>query len=121
MKKPSNFKDWAVLPLGQFFILFGLPMLIGGIWLIVRGGSWQLLPAEIAFIVSGYLLLLRRRSVLREYAHPTALTHSKLLDMEDFEKRDDSSNGVNHLQTIDKLQAYALKAKNHTHIKKHGG
>jgi hypothetical protein len=56
-----------------------------------------------------------------EYAHPTSLAHSKLLDMEDFEKRDNSSKGVNHLRTIDKLQAYALEAKDHTHIKKHGG
>jgi quinoprotein glucose dehydrogenase len=61
MKKPSNLKGWAVFVLGLFFILFGLPMVIGGIWLIALGGSWYYLPAGIAFIVSGALLLLHRR------------------------------------------------------------
>jgi len=59
--------------------------------------------------------------VLWEYANPTALAHSKLLDMEDFEKRDDSATGVNNLRTIDKLQAYACEARDHTHIKQYGG
>jgi quinoprotein glucose dehydrogenase len=36
-------------------------MLIGGTWLIALGGSWYYLPAGIAFIVSGGLLMLRRR------------------------------------------------------------
>lgn len=59
--KPSDFKGWAVFALGLFFILFGLPLLIGGAWLIALGGSWYYLPAGIAFITSGALLMLRRR------------------------------------------------------------
>jgi quinoprotein glucose dehydrogenase len=59
--KPSNFKGWAVCALGLFFILFGLPMLIGGTWLISIGGSWYYLPAGMAFIASGVLLMQRKR------------------------------------------------------------
>ena len=59
--KPSDFKGWAVFALGLFFILFGVPLLIGGFRLITLGGSWYYLPAGIAFISSGSLLMLRRR------------------------------------------------------------
>lgn len=68
MKKPSDYKEWAVFSLGLFFILFGLPMVIGGIWLLVLGGSWYYLPAGTAFIVSGWLLILRRRHGATVYA-----------------------------------------------------
>jgi quinoprotein glucose dehydrogenase len=61
MNKPSDFKGWAVFTLGLLFVLFGLSMLIGGAWLIALGGSWYYLPAGIAFIVSGGLLMRRRR------------------------------------------------------------
>lgn len=37
MKKPTNLKGWVVFALGLFFMLFGLPMLIGGILLILIG------------------------------------------------------------------------------------
>jgi hypothetical protein len=37
---PSDFSGWAVFALGVFFVLFGLPLLIGGVWLIVLAGSW---------------------------------------------------------------------------------
>ena len=47
MNKPPDFKGWAVFALGLFFILFGLPMVIGGSWLVILGGSWYDLPAEI--------------------------------------------------------------------------
>jgi quinoprotein glucose dehydrogenase len=59
--KPSDLKGWAVCVLGLFFILFGLPMLIGGTWLISIGGSWYYLPAGMAFIVSGVLLMQGKR------------------------------------------------------------
>ncbi|MBB1399778.1 hypothetical protein [Pseudoalteromonas sp. SG44-8] len=39
MNKPPDFKGWAVFALGLFFILFGLPMVIGGSWLVILGGS----------------------------------------------------------------------------------
>ena len=68
MNKPTDFKAWAVFALGLFFILFGLPMVIGGSWLVILGGSWYYLPAGIAFIVSGWLLLIRRRLGATIYA-----------------------------------------------------
>jgi len=59
--KPSDFKGWAVLALGVLLILLGMPLLIGGVRLIALGGSWYYLPAGIALITSGALLMLRRR------------------------------------------------------------
>ena len=66
--QPSDFKGWAVFALGLFFILFGLPLLIGGAWLIALGGSWYYLPAGVAFITSGALLMLRQRFGATVYA-----------------------------------------------------
>jgi quinoprotein glucose dehydrogenase len=66
--KPSGFKGWAVLTLGLLFILFGLTMLIGGVWLSVLGGSWYYLSAGIALIFSGGLLMWRRRLGATVYA-----------------------------------------------------
>jgi len=68
MKNPTNYKEWAVFALGLFFMLFGLAMLVGGIWLIVIGGSWYYLPAGTLFIVSGWLLTKRRRLGATIYA-----------------------------------------------------
>lgn len=75
MNKPTDFKAWAVFALGLFFVLFGLPMVIGGSWLVILGGSWYYLPAGIAFIVSGWLLLIRRRLGATIYAAPTTESH----------------------------------------------
>lgn len=59
--RPSNVSGWAVLVLGLIFILVGLPLVIGGLRLIVLGGSWYYLPAGMVLIISGALLMLRRR------------------------------------------------------------
>ncbi|MDP2128201.1 MAG: membrane-bound PQQ-dependent dehydrogenase, glucose/quinate/shikimate family [Pseudohongiella sp.] len=45
----------------MFFVLFGLPLVVGGVWLIAIGGSWYYLPAGIAFVISGALFMLGRR------------------------------------------------------------
>ena len=68
MNTPLNYKQWAVFALGLFFILFGLPMVIGGMRLILLGGSWYYLPAGIAFIVSGWQLIKRKRLGATIYA-----------------------------------------------------
>jgi len=59
--KPADIKSWAVCGLGVFFILFGLPMLIGGAWLSSIGGSWYYLLAGLAMLASGALLTNRKR------------------------------------------------------------
>jgi len=48
--------------------LIGLALLIGGGWLIALGGSWYYLLAGIGLVVTGALLLLRRRAALWVYA-----------------------------------------------------
>jgi len=57
---PRGFGQWAVFLLGLFFVLFGLPLIVGGVKLIAVGGSWYYLPAGLAFVASGALLVLRR-------------------------------------------------------------
>src|SRR4051812_6542818 len=52
----------AVIALGAFLVLLGLPQVIGGAWLLALGGSWYYLPAGIALIVAG-LALMRGRAI----------------------------------------------------------
>lgn len=48
------------LILGLFLLLLGLPLVFGGAKLIAAGGSWYYLPAGLAFVASGALLMMRR-------------------------------------------------------------
>lgn len=52
---------WALTLLGGFIALFGIVMLGGGIWLIAVGGSAYYLPAGIALLIAGVLLVRHRR------------------------------------------------------------
>ena len=47
---------WGVKLIGCICMLFGLALLIGGIWLIALGGSWYYGIAGVGLIVSGILL-----------------------------------------------------------------
>lgn len=58
---PSDFKGWTVFVLGVILVLLGLPLLVGGVWLMAIGGSWYYFPAGLALIASGFLLAFRKR------------------------------------------------------------
>ncbi|SDI10809.1 quinoprotein glucose dehydrogenase, partial [Janthinobacterium sp. YR213] len=47
---------------GVIFILFGLALLGGGIWLATLGGSWYYLLAGIGMLVAGVLVFKGKRS-----------------------------------------------------------
>ncbi|MDP3401172.1 MAG: membrane-bound PQQ-dependent dehydrogenase, glucose/quinate/shikimate family, partial [Brevundimonas sp.] len=51
---------WPLVTLGAVFILVGLPLVIGGVWLLALGGSFYYLPAGLALVVSGALLAVGR-------------------------------------------------------------
>ena len=51
---------WPLVAIGVIFILVGLPLVIGGAWLLMLGGSFYYLPAGLAFVASGALLVLGR-------------------------------------------------------------
>ncbi len=54
--------------LGGFVALIGLGIGAAGIWLIALGGSWYYLPAGLALIASGILLIQRKAAALWCYA-----------------------------------------------------
>lgn len=58
--KPENGNAWAVLLLGLLFIIIGLTLLIGGIYLASLGGSWYYFVAGAGLIASGWPLMQRR-------------------------------------------------------------
>ena len=47
---------WLVIALGVVLALIGLPLVIGGVWLIALGGSWYYLLAGLALVASGALI-----------------------------------------------------------------
>lgn len=51
---------WPLVAIGVIFILVGLPLVIGGAWLLMLGGSFYYLPAGLALVASGTLLALGR-------------------------------------------------------------
>src|SRR3546814_14000061 len=60
-ERPNGAGGWAVVLLGLVFILIGLALAIGGIWLIALGGSWYYALAGIGPVPTGVLLALRLR------------------------------------------------------------
>lgn len=58
--RPHSGGGWAVLVLGVVLALIGLPLVIGGVWLIALGGSWYYALAGLGLVASGVLIALRR-------------------------------------------------------------
>lgn len=60
--------------LALIIFLVGLALAVGGVWLISLGGSWGYLILAVPLLLSGVLLLRRRRSGLAVYALVIALS-----------------------------------------------
>ncbi|MGI2036072.1 membrane-bound PQQ-dependent dehydrogenase, glucose/quinate/shikimate family [Rhizobium panacihumi] len=57
LKRPRSGGEWAVALLGFLFLLIGLVLAAGGLYLISLGGSWYYLPAGLGLVASGILLI----------------------------------------------------------------
>ena len=51
--------EWAVIALGILVLIFGIPILALGVWLIWLGGSWYYAPAGAALVVTAWFLFKR--------------------------------------------------------------
>jgi quinoprotein glucose dehydrogenase len=71
---PSGAGGWYSLVLGVVIVLIGLVIGAGGLWLVSLGGSAYYLLAGLGLIVSGVLLVLRRRLGAWLYFVVVALT-----------------------------------------------
>ena len=58
----------AIVITSVLFMLLGLALVGGGLWLIILGGSFFYLFAGAMFLLTAILLLLRRAAALRVYA-----------------------------------------------------
>jgi len=58
----------APLAVGLLFVLMGLLVGTGGVWLIALGGSWFYLPGGLALVLTGLLLLQRSPAALWVHA-----------------------------------------------------
>jgi len=55
-RSTRGFGYWAVIVLALLMVLFGLPIFLGGLWLIVLGGSWYYALAGLGLLVSAFFL-----------------------------------------------------------------
>lgn len=59
-RRPRTGADWGLLVLGALLAVIGLPLVIGGVWLIALGGSWYYALAGLALVASGAFIALGR-------------------------------------------------------------
>lgn len=50
---------WAMVALAVLLLGFGVPILVGGIWLITLGGSWYYLFAGLGLVATAWFLIRR--------------------------------------------------------------
>jgi len=58
---------WLTMVLGAILIIFGLPILGGGVWLITLGGTWYYAIAGLGLVVSGGLMIARSMAAVWIY------------------------------------------------------
>lgn len=59
-ERPRGAAAWAAVALGAVFVLIGVVLLVGGVWLMAVGGSWYYALAGLGLIASGALIAMRR-------------------------------------------------------------
>ncbi len=55
----KGFGFWWTIFVGVVLLVFGLPIAVGGLWLITLGGSWYYLPAGIGLLLTAWFLFRR--------------------------------------------------------------
>lgn len=65
---------WLMMFLALVLLAVGLALAVGGAWLIALGGSWYYLPAGLALILAGALMMAQRMAGVWVYALTWALT-----------------------------------------------
>lgn len=58
---------WWSLFVAALLAIFGVPLAVGGAWLIALGGSWYYLPAGLALLLTAVLLFRRHRTAVWVY------------------------------------------------------
>lgn len=58
---------WAVVLLGLFILVFGVPISVGGVYLIYLGGSWYYAVAGAGLLLTAFLLFKRSMVALWVY------------------------------------------------------
>jgi quinoprotein glucose dehydrogenase len=67
MARQQGIGYWSVVALAAVFVLFGLPIFLGGGWLIALGGSWYYAFAGAGLLLTGYYLFNHDRTALWVY------------------------------------------------------
>ena len=65
---------WLMMLLALLLTLASLPLIVGGAYLIVLGGSWYYLPAGLALLATAFFLFRRSRLAIWIYAVTFAVT-----------------------------------------------
>lgn len=63
----KGFGFWWTIFVGVVLLVFGLPIAVGGLWLITLGGSWYYLPAGIGLLLTAWFLFWRDVTALWIY------------------------------------------------------
>lgn len=62
-----GFGFWAAAAVALMILVFGLPILAGGVWLAVLGGSWYYIFAGLGLLVTAYFLFRRSLAAVWVY------------------------------------------------------
>lgn len=65
--EPRGIGFWLTMVLAVFIVIFGVPIFLGGIWLITLGGSWYYLFAGLGLLITAWFLF--QRSMLAVWVY----------------------------------------------------